>query len=139
MPALGYARAGFGCGGGAESHSSAGRPRCGDNAWAGCGSVRPAAPQRRSRSARPQPTRSRCGLPSPAPPLTSLPASFHASAAGAQGIRLSSPRRRCTCASEEAALGLASLRPLDSLPLRGRHSSQSAEEERLLARLKAEL
>ena len=39
----------------------------------------------------PQPTRSSCGLPSPAPPLASLPPPSRASAAGAQGIRLSSP------------------------------------------------
>ena len=41
----------------------------------------------------PQPTRRSCGLPSPAPPSASLPPPSRASAAGAQGIRLSSPPR----------------------------------------------
>ncbi|XP_065798017.1 uncharacterized protein [Muntiacus reevesi] len=97
---LGYARAGFGCGGGAKATRWPAPPlaaavtpglAAGQSGWlrvSQAGSLSTPFPVSSL-----QPTRSSCGLPSPAPPLASLPPPSRASAAGAQGIRLSSPPR----------------------------------------------
>lgn len=90
---LGYARAGFGCGGGAKATRWPAPPLAAavTPGWlrvCPAGSLSTQFPVSSL-----QPTRSSCGLPSPAPPLASLPPPSRASAAGAQGIRLSSPPR----------------------------------------------